>query len=166
MWNPIKNLAGAQTLAQAIINTIPEPLIVLDERFHVLAASRSFYRIFKVDPEPDPRPAAVPASAKGNGIFPRFASCWNDHPGTGGDGRLRGHARFPGPRPRTMLLNALQGDLRRQHEIAILLSFTDVTERRAVEQDKEDLLGGAGAARARNTSCFRKWSTASPTASR
>jgi hypothetical protein len=39
MSNPIKNLAGAQTLAQAIIDTIPEPFIVLDDQFRVLEAS-------------------------------------------------------------------------------------------------------------------------------
>src|SRR4029453_880620 len=41
----------AQTLALAIVNTIPEPFIVLDAHFRVLAASVSFYQTFKVDPE-------------------------------------------------------------------------------------------------------------------
>jgi chemotaxis protein methyltransferase CheR len=41
----------AQTLAQAIVNTIPEPFIVLDHQFRVLSASVSFYQTFKVDPE-------------------------------------------------------------------------------------------------------------------
>ncbi len=50
MWN-IQDLEAAQTLAQAIVNTIPEPFLVLDEQFRVLAASRSFYAAFKVDPE-------------------------------------------------------------------------------------------------------------------
>ena len=46
-----QKVEDAQTLAQAIVNTIPEPFIVLDDRFHVLAASPSFYRTFKVDAE-------------------------------------------------------------------------------------------------------------------
>src|SRR5688500_14947348 len=37
----------AQTLAQAIVNTIPEPFIVLDHQFRVLSASVSFYQTFK-----------------------------------------------------------------------------------------------------------------------
>ncbi len=49
--NLVQNLADAQTLAQAIVNTIPEPFLVLDDQLRVLAASPSFYRVFKVDPE-------------------------------------------------------------------------------------------------------------------
>ena len=51
MFHPIANIEDAQTLAQAIVNTIVEPFLVLDEKFRVLAASRSFYETFKVDPE-------------------------------------------------------------------------------------------------------------------
>jgi PAS domain-containing protein len=43
-------LDSAQTLAQAIVDTIHEPLLVLDAQFHVVAASRSFYETFQVDP--------------------------------------------------------------------------------------------------------------------
>ena len=39
----LPQLPDAQSLAQAIVDTIHEPLLVLDDRFHVLAASRSFY---------------------------------------------------------------------------------------------------------------------------
>lgn len=46
----IENIADAQTLAQAIVNTIIEPFVVLDDGFRVLAASRSFYDTFKVHP--------------------------------------------------------------------------------------------------------------------
>jgi chemotaxis protein methyltransferase CheR len=38
------------TLAQAIVDTVREPLLVLDKNLRVLAASRSFYRTFKVAP--------------------------------------------------------------------------------------------------------------------
>jgi hypothetical protein len=41
----------AQTLAQAIVNTIPEPFLILDAELRVLLASVSFYRVFMVDPE-------------------------------------------------------------------------------------------------------------------
>ena len=50
MFQPIANIEDAQTLAQAIVNTITEPFLVLDEQFRVLAASRSFYKTFEVDP--------------------------------------------------------------------------------------------------------------------
>ena len=39
----------AWTLAQAIVDTVREPLIVLDQDLQVVAASHSFYLTFKVD---------------------------------------------------------------------------------------------------------------------
>jgi len=36
LFHPIANIEDAQTLAQAIVNTIVEPFLVLDEQFHVL----------------------------------------------------------------------------------------------------------------------------------
>jgi hypothetical protein len=38
----------AATLAQAIVDTVREPLLVLDKDLGVLAASRSFYLTFKL----------------------------------------------------------------------------------------------------------------------
>ena len=46
---PIPGIENAQTLAEAIVDTIHEPLLVLDGGLRVLAASRAFYEIFKVD---------------------------------------------------------------------------------------------------------------------
>ena len=40
----------AGTLAQAIVDTVREPLLVLDKELRVLAASRSFYSTFQVAP--------------------------------------------------------------------------------------------------------------------
>ena len=51
MPTTIPAIEDAQTLAQAIVDTIHEPLIVLDGGLRVLAASRAFYDVFKVDPE-------------------------------------------------------------------------------------------------------------------
>ena len=44
------DLAQAQTLALAIVDTLPEPFVVLDDTLHILAGSRCFYEIFKEDP--------------------------------------------------------------------------------------------------------------------
>jgi chemotaxis protein methyltransferase CheR len=51
MLRSTERIEDAQILAQAIVNTIPDPFVVLDDRLRVLAASRSFYTTFKVDPE-------------------------------------------------------------------------------------------------------------------
>ncbi len=88
MLNQSYNMTDAQTLAQAIINTIPEPFIVLDDRLRVLAASRSF--TFKVDPEST---IGCPLYALGEGqwdITAASRSSGDYHFRTRHDGWLRG----------------------------------------------------------------------------
>jgi chemotaxis protein methyltransferase CheR len=45
------DIADACALAQSIVDTVREPIIVLDNKLRVVAASRSFYSVFKVSPE-------------------------------------------------------------------------------------------------------------------
>src|SRR6478752_6248519 len=45
------NVADACALAQAIVDTVSEAVLVLDKELRVIAASRSFYSAFKVSPE-------------------------------------------------------------------------------------------------------------------
>src|SRR5579872_5720758 len=45
------NVADACPLAQSIVDTVREPVIVLDKALRVIAASRSFYTAFEVSPE-------------------------------------------------------------------------------------------------------------------
>src|SRR5688572_30772757 len=47
--DPFAGVEDGRALAQAIVHTIREPLLVLDENLRVIAASRSFYLTFKVD---------------------------------------------------------------------------------------------------------------------
>jgi len=44
-------IADALALAQGIVDTVREPVLVLDEELRVIAASRSFYSAFKVTAE-------------------------------------------------------------------------------------------------------------------
>jgi len=41
----------AHEFSESIINTVREPLISLDQDLRVVAASRSFYEVFKVNPQ-------------------------------------------------------------------------------------------------------------------
>ena len=43
--------SASREYAESIINTVREPLIVLDQDLRVVTASRSFYEFFKVKPE-------------------------------------------------------------------------------------------------------------------
>ena len=44
-------IADAWALAPGVVDTLREPVLVLDQDLRVLAASRSFYSAFKVSPE-------------------------------------------------------------------------------------------------------------------
>ena len=46
-----KSADEALEYAESIINTVREPLIALDQDLRVVSASRSFYEVFKVNPE-------------------------------------------------------------------------------------------------------------------
>jgi len=48
--NPFAAIAHGHDLAEAIVDAIREPLLVLDPDLRVIAASRSFYRTFAVTP--------------------------------------------------------------------------------------------------------------------
>jgi chemotaxis protein methyltransferase CheR len=136
----IPGIEDAQTLAQAIVNTIHEPLLVLDAQLRVLAASRSFYETFKVDPE-QTHGCLLYALGDGQWDIPALRllletiipekTAMND---------FEVDHDFPGLGRRIMLLNARKVLYETSPNTTILLAFTDITARRAIEQEKEDLL--------------------------
>jgi chemotaxis protein methyltransferase CheR len=132
--------AEAQALALAIVDTLPEPFLVLDDTLHLLAGSRCFYEVFGEDP----------AKAHGRSLFDLSDGQW-DIPGlrellasvvpqhTGVEG-FEFEQTFAQLGKRTIHLNALpirddSGDSR-----MVLLAIKDITERREAEQEKQRLL--------------------------
>ena len=92
MLTSTENIHDAQILAQAIVNTIPEPFLVLDDKFHVLAASRSFCETFKVDPE-QTRDCLLYALGNGQWDIPALRVLLETIiPEKAAHGRLRGRA--------------------------------------------------------------------------
>jgi two-component sensor histidine kinase len=140
MIDSILAVEDAQALAQAILNTIHEPFVVLDADLRVMIASRSFYEVFKVDAE----------HTRGRLLYALGDGQW-DIPGlrllletiipqqTAMDDFEVTHD-FPGLGFRTMLLNARMVRYETSLETTILLAFTDVTARRVVEHEKAALL--------------------------
>ena len=135
----LPGLETAQTLAQAIVDTIHEPLVVLDARLNVVVASRSFYETFKVDP----------AQTQGRSLYGLGDGQWNIPAlrllletvipeKVAMDGFEVTHD-FPGVGVRTMLLNARKVIFDTGRDIAILLAFTDVTAQRAIDRSRDDL---------------------------
>ncbi|MDB5525209.1 MAG: histidine kinase [Rhizobium sp.] len=134
-----RNTEDAQTLAQAIVNTIPEPFVVLDDGFRVLAASVSFYQTFQVDPE----------QTTGRLLYSLGDGQW-DIPGlrllletiiperAAMDGFEVEHD-FPNIGHRTMVLNARQVVYEDRSKSTILLAIRDVTASRMIEREKDRL---------------------------
>ena len=130
----------AQTLAQAIVDTVREPLLVIDKDLRVIAASRSFYQTFKV----------APNTTRGQFPYSLGDGQW-DIPGL----RLllekivpehsvmedyEVEHQFPEIGKRTMLLNARKVFYEGNSHTTILLGIEDVTTRRALEREREELL--------------------------
>jgi len=127
----------AREYAESIINTVREPLIVLDQDLRVVTVSRSFYEFFKVKPE----------ETVGQLIYDLGNKQW-DIP------RLRElletilpqkttfdnydvEHNFSAIGRRIMLLNARQIQRVLGKERIILLAIEDITERREIEAGLE-----------------------------
>lgn len=132
--------AEAQILALAIVDTLPEPFLVLDDTLHLLAGSRCFYEVFNEDPK----------KAHGRSLFDLSGGQW-DIPGlrqllatvVPQQAAVEGfefEQDFAHLGRRTIQLNAL---LIRDESAAsrmVLLAIKDITDRRVAEQEKQKLL--------------------------
>src|SRR4030095_14953904 len=143
-WNrhmkQFHDLAEAQTLALAIVDTLPEPFLVLDDTFHLLAGSRCFYEVFNEDP----------VKAHGQSLFELSGGQWNI-PGlrqllatvvpqhTTVDG-FEFEQDFAHLGRRTIQLNALPIRDESAAGRMVLLAIKDITERRITEQERQKLL--------------------------
>lgn len=134
------NATDAQALALAIVDTIPEPFLVLDSELRVLAASRCFYQTFQVNPE-HTRGCLLYALGDGQWDIPALRLLLEtiipEH--TAMD-EFEVEHDFPGVGIRTMLLNARMVRYEVTARPTILLAFKDITARREIEREKEELL--------------------------
>jgi len=134
------DLAQTQTLALAIVDTLKEPFLVLDDRMNLLAGSRCFYEVFDEDP----------AKSHGRSLFQLSGGRW-DIPGLRQllAAVLPEHAAmesfefeqdFARLGRRTFQLNALPIRDEGGGSHMVLLAIKDITERRIAEQEKQKLL--------------------------
>jgi two-component sensor histidine kinase len=130
----------AATLAQAIVDTVREPLLVLDKDLGVLAASRSFYLTFKVA-KADTIGRPLYALGDGQWDIPRLRLLLeNIVPEHGVMDDYEVDHDFPDVGRRTMLLNARKVFYEGNSHTTMLLGIEDITARRALEREREDLL--------------------------
>jgi PAS domain S-box-containing protein len=128
------------TLAQAIVDTVRDPLLVLDRDLRVVTANRSFCLTFSTK-GPDVQGRSFFALGNGQWNIPelRFLleSIGSHHAMTEA---YEVEQDFPGLGRRTMLVNARNVFYEKRCERTTLLSIEDITERRAKERELRDLL--------------------------
>jgi two-component sensor histidine kinase len=133
-------ISDALAFAQGIVDTVREPVLVLDKELRVIAANRSFYSVFKVSPE---HTQGRPLYALGDGQWdiPKLRALLEKVlPERGVMEGYEVEHEFPGLGHRTMCLNARQVIYQGGADTTILLGMEDVTERRVLEREKDELL--------------------------
>jgi PAS domain S-box-containing protein len=134
------NLDDASVLAEAIVDSVRDPQLVLDQDLRVVTANRAFYRTFRMSRQ-DIRGRPVYGLGDGQWDIPELrlllANVASQHSVMEA---YEVERNFPGIGRRSMLLNAREvfkhGDARK----LILLAIEDVTERGAAEREIAELL--------------------------
>lgn len=137
---PFESAEDAGLLAKAIVDTVREPLLVLDRELKVIIASRSFYQTFQMTPE----------ATQGYKIYDLDEGVWDipelrlllekivpEHGVMEGFEVERDFRRIG---RRAMVLNARKVFYEGNGHTTILLAFEDATERRRTEQALQKLL--------------------------
>jgi two-component system cell cycle sensor histidine kinase PleC len=127
----------AREYAESMVNTVREPLLVLDQDLRVVTASRSFYGVFKVNPK----------ETVGQLIYDLGNKQWNIPklrelletilPQKTTFDNYEVEHDFTAIGRRIMLLNARQIQRASGKERIILLAIEDITERREIENGLE-----------------------------
>ena len=138
--DPFSSIEDSRTLAQAIVDTIREPLLVLDRDLRIVAASRSFYLTFKMHRQ-DVQGRPIYALGNGQWDIPELRLLL--------DRILPQHTVmddyevelvFSTLGRRNMVLNARTVFYEGSGKALILLSIEDITQRRIHERGLADLL--------------------------
>jgi signal transduction histidine kinase/ActR/RegA family two-component response regulator len=123
-------LAQARDFAMSIVETVRQPLLVLDAELRIKMANQAFYRTFQ----------ALPLEAEGQLIYSLSRGSW-DVPGLRHalDGLLQGGNSFPDLEveqdfPGLGHRNLVLGGCHINHLRMILLAVDDITERKLAQQ--------------------------------
>jgi two-component sensor histidine kinase len=133
-------IGDGRALAQAIVDTVREPLLVLDTDLRVVAASRSFYLTFRVNRQ-DTQGRLLYALGDGQWDIPALRALLEKI--VPERGVLEGYEvehEFPGIGRRIMLLDARKVFYEGNNNTTILLAIEDITQRRAAEREMQQLL--------------------------
>ena len=129
-----------RSLEEAIVDTVREPLIVLDDALRVVVASRSFYRAFGVAPQ-ESEGRLFYELGDGQWDIPALRELLTEvvpHHTT--IEAFEVEHDFPSIGRKIMLLNARKVFYEGNNSTSLLVAIEDVTERRALEREKDELL--------------------------
>ncbi len=138
--DPFVAIEDSVALAQAIVDTVRDPLVVLDQDMRVITASRSFYQTFRLERD----------DVRGKFLYDIDGGQWNmpelrhlleviARDGAAIEGYEVDRA-FPAIGSRIMLLNARKVFYETGAHSTVLLEFEDITGRRAVDQQMQELM--------------------------
>ena len=141
-WRPVDivEAKAARTVAQGIVDTTREPLLVLDRSLHLIAASRAFCSTFKLDIDDI---LGKPIYELGNGEWniPQLRLLLGQIlPEQGAMDNYEVEHGFRSIGRRTMLLNAREVYYEGTSPATIFLSIEDVTNKRRLERENTELL--------------------------
>jgi len=125
---------AAREYAESIINTVREPLIALDQDLRVVTASRSFYEVFKVNPEETVGQLIYDLGNKQWDIPKLRELLETILPNNMSFDNFEVEHVFPQIGKRTMLLNARRIPPPPEKMKTILLAIEDITERKQAEE--------------------------------
>jgi signal transduction histidine kinase/DNA-binding response OmpR family regulator len=128
------DLKALETYAQDVVETVREPLLILDPDLRVRSANRAFYQTFRVSGE-ETEDRLIYELGNGQWDIPALRTLLEDIiPASSVFNDFELEHDFPAIGRRTMLLNARQ--LRGGgHAELLVLAMEDVTERRAAEAE-------------------------------
>jgi two-component sensor histidine kinase len=133
-------LAYGKHFAQSIVDTVREPLLALDSELRVVAASRSFYTTFQVDPQ-ETQGRLLYELGDGEWNIPALrASLENILPDHSVMDGFEVQHDLPQLGSRILLLNAREISYSENSSPGILLAIEDITERRREERELHLLL--------------------------
>ena len=136
----LANVDDARAFAQAIVDTIREPLLVLDDKLRIMAASRSFYLTFRVNRQ-DTQGQFLYSIGDGQWDIPALRDLLERIiPENENLDDYQVEHIFPSIGRRIMLLNARRLFYEDGANSTILLAIEDITRRKDHEQEMQNLL--------------------------